>query len=366
MGKDAHGPISFLVPVRRASARDLRRSNDDWSYHLKQCILCRGAYNTDEASFAAREGIGMLGAVDIGGTKIAVGMVDEHGHVIAGLESPTDARLGYAHAIGRIGKMLRDSARTAAAEIHGIGIGCTGPVDPVSGVIGDVDFLPGWQGANPIEDLSRVFEVRVAMENDADAAALAEATWGAGKDRQRLVYVTVGTGIGGGLVFGGKLYRGVDQSHPEIGHHVIDPSGPQCFCGARGCWEVLARGPALVDWVTRQAPPGYPYLEGLTAKRICELSKNGDELASRAVERESYYLGLGVANLITLFAPDAIVLGGRVMDSAPLFWDGILKVVRGSCGLVPFQKIHLAVASLGLNTPLTGAAQVWRYHFAED
>jgi len=307
----------------------------------------------------------MLGAVDIGGTKIAVGMIDEHGHVISGLESPTDARRGYPDALDRIESMLYGSAHTAGAEIHGIGIGCTGPVDPVSGAIGDVDFLPGWQGANPVDDLSRRFGVPVAMENDADAAALAEANWGAGKDRQRLVYVTIGTGIGGGLVFGGKLYRGVDQSHPEIGHHVIDPSGPRCFCGAVGCWEVLARGPALVEWVASQAPADYPYLEGLTAKRVCELSQRGDELAGRAVGRESYYLGLGVANLMTLFAPDAIVLGGRVMGSAPLFWDGIMKVVRSSCGLVPFEKIHLAVAALGLNTPLIGAAQVWHSHFTQ-
>ncbi len=308
----------------------------------------------------------MLGAVDIGGTKITVGMVDQDGHVVSELEFPTEAQRGYNHGLSRIESMLRNSAQAADAEIHGIGIGCTGPVDPASGMIGDVDFLPGWQGANPVEDLSRKFGVRVAMENDADAAALAEACWGAGRNRERVVYVTIGTGIGGGLVFGGKLYRGVDQSHPEIGHHVIDPSGPRCYCGAHGCWEVLARGPALAEWVTGQAPPDYPNVAGLTAKDVCELSRRGDELARRAVERESYYLGLGVANLITLFAPDAIVMGGRVMESAQLFWDGILKVVRGSCGLVPHEKTHLTVASLGRNAPLIGAAQVWRHHFTQD
>ena len=305
----------------------------------------------------------MLGAVDIGGTKIAVGIVDERGHVVAQLESPTDARRGYDHALDRIENMLRDTAQTAGVEIPGIGIGCTGPVDPFTGTIGDVDFLPGWRGTKPVADLSRIFGVRVAMENDADTAALAEARWGAGKEKHRLIYVTIGTGIGGGLVFDGKLYRGADRTHPEIGHHVIDPSGPRCFCGARGCWEVLARGPALVEWVTSQAPAGYPHLEGLTAQRICELSQQGDDLARRAVERESYYLGIGVANLITLFAPDAIVLGGRVMNSATLFWEGIRKVIRSSCGLVPSEKTHLAAAALGPEAPLIGAAEVWRQHF---
>ena len=308
----------------------------------------------------------MCGAVDIGGTKIAVGIVDEGGRVTSRLTSPTEAERGYPHALERIESMLRLMAEREGVEITGIGIGCTGPVDPFTGEIGDVDFLPGWQGTNPVRDLSALFNVPAAMENDADAAALAEAHWGAGKGKQRLIYVTVGTGIGGGIVLGGKLYRGVDRSHPEIGHHVIDPSGPRCFCGAHGCWEVLARGPALVEWVNHQAPPGYPHRENLSAERICSLARQGDELACRAVEREAYYMGLGLANLITLFAPDAIVLGGRVMESAPLFWDGIRKIIRSSCGLVPHQKTDLAVASLGPDTPLIGAAQVWRYHFERD
>ncbi len=308
----------------------------------------------------------MLGAVDIGGTKIAAGIVDECGCVLSRLESPTDARRGYAHALERIESMLRRTARSAGVEIHGIGVGCTGPVDPFTGAIGQVEFLPGWKESNPVDDLSGRFKVPVAMENDADAAALAEAYWGAGKGKHRLIQVTIGTGIGGGLVFAGKLYRGVGRSHPEIGHHVIDPSGPQCFCGARGCWEVLARGPALVEWFSGQAPPDFPHLKDLTAKRICELAQLGDDLARRTVNRESYYLGLGVANLITLFTPDVIVLGGRVMESAPLFWDGILRVIRSMCGLVPFEKTDLAVASLGAGTPLIGAAQVWRQRFTQE
>ncbi len=186
---------------------------------------------------------------------------------------------------------------------------------------------------------------------------------GRGKGKERFIHVTVGTGIGGGIIFSGKLYRGVDRSHPEIGHHVIDPSGARCFCGARGCWEVLARGPALAEWVAGQAPPDYPWLPGLTAERVCALAREGDELAGRAVQREAYYLGLGVANLITLFAPDAIVLGGRVMESAALFWDGMWQVIRGSCGLVPPEKTLVAVASLGSDAPLIGAAQVWHQRF---
>jgi glucokinase len=305
----------------------------------------------------------MIGAVDIGGTKIAVGMVDDHGRVLARVESPTDAATGFSPAIDRISEMLRQCSREASAEITGIGIGCTGPVDPFAGTIGDVPFLPGWQGGNIVGDLSRAFSVRVAMENDADAAALAEAEWGAGKNKTRLMYVTVGTGIGGGFILDGQLYRGVDQSHPEIGHHLLDLSGPPCSCGFHGCWESLAAGPAMVDWVQKNAPPAYPHRENLTAKRICELSVQGDEVSRRAVERETLYLGLGVANLITLFTPDSIVLSGSVMKSASLFLDGIRRIVRQSCAFVPFEKTELALASLGDDTNLIGAARVWHHRF---
>ena len=133
----------------------------------------------------------VIGAVDIGGTKIAVGMVDDTGRVLSKLESPTDAQRGYSHGLKRMIGMLRETARVAGVEISGIGIGSTGLVYPITGAFGDVDFLPGWQGNNPVKDLSQAFNVTAALENDADASALGEASWGAGKGKSRLVYVTV-------------------------------------------------------------------------------------------------------------------------------------------------------------------------------
>jgi len=306
----------------------------------------------------------VIGAVDIGGTKIAVGVVDEDGRVLARVECPTDADLGYFHALASITEMLRTTARMANTTISGIGIGSTGPVYPLTGKIGNVNFFPKWEGENPVKDLTEIFAVKVAIENDADAAALGEAGWGAGKDKNRLVYVTVGTGIGAGLIFDGQLYRGVDQSHPEIGHHIIDPSGPPCTCGFRGCWESLAAGPAMVDWLESEAPASYPHRGQLTAKRICELAVQNDEWARHAVERETYYLGLGLANLVTLFVPDAIVLGGSVMKSAGLFLAGIRKIISESCGFVPYERTELALASLGEDANLIGAARVWHHRFA--
>ncbi|HMH07479.1 MAG TPA: ROK family protein, partial [Terriglobales bacterium] len=264
----------------------------------------------------------MIAAVDIGGTKIAVGIVDDDGRVLARQQTPTSADLGYSRAFDRTSDLLRQVAHTTGAEITGIGIGSTGPVDPFSGEIGDVNFLPGWQGSRIVADLKRLFRVRVAMENDADAAALGEAGWGAGRNKTRLIYITVGTGIGGGIILDGALYRGVDHAHPEIGHHVIDASGPACMCGFHGCWESLASGPAMVAWMKTEAPAEYPHRENLAAQRICGLALAGDKLARRAVDREAYYLGLGLANLVVLFTPDAIVLGGSVMKSANLFLEG--------------------------------------------
>jgi glucokinase len=302
----------------------------------------------------------VIGAVDIGGTKIAVGMVDNSGKVLSKLESPTNAEAGYFNGLSRTDAMLRETACIAGVEISGIGIGSTGMVYASTGAIGDADFLPGWKGCNPVEDLARAFKVSVALENDGDASALGEAAWGAGKGKSRLIYITVGTGIGGGIILDGHLYRGANMSHPEVGHHVVDPSGPLCSCGFRGCWEALATGTAMAAWFNNQLSGDH---KNLSAREICELVQQGDELARRAVEREAYYLGLGLANLINLFVPDMIVLGGSVMKSAVLLLDGIRQTITQGCRFVPAEKTEIALASLGEDANLIGAARVWHHRF---
>jgi glucokinase len=190
--------------------------------------------------------------------------------------------------------------------------------------------------------------VTAFLENDADAAALGEWAWGAGMEAHRFLYVTVSTGIGAGLVVDGRIYRGVEGAHPEIGHHVIDPSGPLCFCGAHGCWEIMASGPALA------VRAGLP-----SALEVCRAAEAGDPAAIRAVEQEARYLGLGFANLVTLFTPDIIAVGGGVMHSRHLFWEKIGQTIRENCGLVPYEKTRLVPARLGAQVGLAGAAQVW-------
>lgn len=305
----------------------------------------------------------MIGAVDIGGTKVGVGIVDQSGVVLSRMEIPTGPDSTYADGLSKIIGMLQQTAKDAGAEITGIGIGSTGPVNPFTGELGEVDFLPQWRRKNPVQDLTNAFGVKVALENDADAGALAEAAWGSGQGKSRLIYITVGTGIGGGIILDGQLYRGVDGVHPELGHQVIDPSGPACSCGFRGCWESLAAGPAMPAWTQSQASGNDSYR---TAEQICQLARGGDELARRAVEREAYYLGLGLANLINLFAPDMIVLGGSVMKSAILFLEGIRKTICRGCRFVPLEKTELALASLGDDANLIGAARVWHHRFNDS
>jgi glucokinase len=305
----------------------------------------------------------VIGAVDIGGTKIAAGIVDDAGKVLAKLETPTEATRAYPDGLRRMVRMLREAAQKANTELSGIGIGSTGWVYPFTGEFGDVDFLPKWKGCNPVNDLAREFGVSVALENDGDAAALGEAAWGAGRGKSRLIYVTVGTGIGGGIILDGQLYRGVDSAHPEVGHHVIDASGPQCTCGFRGCWEALATGPAMAAWFNGKARGRTGHVEPRTAKEVFQLAEQGDKLAREAVAREAHYLGLGLANLINFFVPEMIVLGGSIMKSMRL--EEIRKVIAQGCRFVPFKQTELALASLGEDANLIGAAQVWHHRFGQ-
>jgi glucokinase len=299
------------------------------------------------------------GAIDIGGTKTAVAVIDEHGSILAREETPTIARAGFTAAMDAIAGMLERTAARAAAKISGIGIACTGPVDAVTGDIGDVEFLPGWQGCNPVAHLSQRFRVAVAMENDADAAALAEVCWGVARGKRSLISVTVGTGIGGGILLNGKLYRGVNGAHPEIGHHVIEPTGPLCSCGARGCWEILASGPAMMRrFRDTSVPSDVSDASPVSAQVICDKARRGEVKAIAAVESEATYLGIGLANLITLFAPEMIVLSGSVMDSADLFLPTIRQIIRRHCGLVPWDKVEVSRSALGRDAPLIGASVV--------
>ena len=246
--------------------------------------------------------------------------------------------------------------RARPAIISGIGIGSTGPVLPLTGEFGDVNFFPNWKGENLVKHLSNLFRVRVALEMMPTQQHSAKQ---AGEPEKQAA---------SDLRHHRNRYR--HRSHHRWSSiprcRLLSPRNwaspgrslrPWCVCGFRGCWESLAAGPAMTAWMNEQAGPEYPHGRDLSAKRICELAAAGDELAKRAVDREAYYLGLGLANLVTMFCPDAIVLGGGVMKSASLFLGHIKDIIRQSCSLVPFDKTELTLASLGENANLIGAAK---------
>ena len=297
----------------------------------------------------------MIGAIDVGGTKIALGLVDDRGQVIARSETPSAQLLEYSAALAVLSGGLDRLAHAAGTALEGVGIGLTGRVDHRSGRLTENEFFPDWGRRDLAGDLGRALGVPAAIENDADAAALAEARWGAGQGYPVFIYVTVSTGIGGGIVLNGQLYRGAAGWHPELGHQVVGPPETAlCYCGARGCWEQLASGPALAAW--------YHTAGGVErrAAEICALASHGEPLAREAVARTADWLGLGLANLITLFAPDCIALGGGVMRSWSLFEPRVRAVIDRHCSfLTPPGLTAIVPARLGGDAPLAGAACVW-------
>ncbi len=278
----------------------------------------------------------LYGAVDIGGTKIAVGLVTAEGTVVSAGECATEGpEAGL--------EWMVDRLRGTVA----IGVGCTGPVDPGTGRIGDVALLPGWKGFDLVERLSGRFGVLVCLENDCDAAALGEATYGAGRGCTRFLYVTVSTGIGAGFIVNGEIYRGAGGAHPEMGHQAIDPAGPECYCGARGCWESLGSGAAVASW----------YGEGCSSEEVFRRAAAGEERAGEAVGRFARYLSIGLGNLITFLAPDGIAVGGGVMAGGGAWLEGAAERAQRATGMIPQRPGLIRRAELGREGGLIGAAR---------
>lgn len=307
----------------------------------------------------------MIGVVDIGGTKVAAGCVfvdPAHGDLVlrGRREEPTRPERGLGDLVRRVAAMLRELS--ASDELAGVAIGSTGPIDRRSGVFGRVDALAGFEGASlsrALRDALGAPDLTIVIENDADAAALGEATLGAGVGSSRFLYVTISTGIGGGLVVDGAIYRGAGgEAHPEIGHHLVEPSaGPLCACGARGCWEALASGPAMAAYA--RTLPGAKATTELTAESICDAARAGEDWARAVVDREAFYLGIGLTNAIAMYAPEIIALGGGVMKSAPLLLEKTREGIARNAVLVPFDPSKLVLAKLGGDAALIGAARAF-------
>jgi glucokinase len=324
--------------------------------------------------------------IDIGGSLVRIGAFDPGGELLALRQAPIEARRGPQFGLERIAglveELLQDEALVDAgqmAALRGIGIGCTGPLDPVRGTVNNPFTLPTWEDVPLKPWLEERFSVPATLENDADVAALGEYWQGAGRGVGRLFTVTVGTGIGTALIVDGQIYRGLDGSHPEGGHHVIDPGGPSCYCGAHGCWESLAAGPAIarlargtiasyrgsggkdgrgqaVGASLRASPLMSMDVGEIDARRVAELALKGDRLAAEIMKQAAHYFALGVLNVILFFTPDLIVLSGGVMRSAELFMPALEDMLQQRNVVVPAAKVQIRQAELGSYAGLYGAA----------
>ena len=260
--------------------------------------------------------------IDIGGTKIALGLVDEEGEILAQGRIPTLAEAGPQSALDRMEEELRrlGGDLLKAQSLRGIGIGCAGPVDSRRGVVMNPYTLPGWEDFPLAEEISRRFGVPARLENDVNTVLLGEVALGGwqGKD---VLLMMVGTGVG--VAFsrkGGTLHRTRSVYHPEMGHLIIEPEGPECYCGRRGCLESLASGSALHRIAAEEGWGDF--------RKLIQAAASGSHDASALLDQAARRLAVGLWNLQIVFQPEVIVLGGGIMDDYfPLFKDRILALL---------------------------------------
>lgn len=306
--------------------------------------------------------------IDIGGTKTAAGVIDIHTGAIRSRSSmATQAELGPETSLKRIRELVAavvDGAGLEMSNIAGIGIGCAGPLDAERGRIQNPFTLPTWEDVPIVDDLVDAFGRPALLVNDCHAAALGEYWLGAGRGSRNMLYVTISTGIGGGIIADGKLLRGVGLMAGEVGHHVIDMHGIPCYCGARGCWEILASGTAIAREAQARAPQNslMRQLAGgndavITAEHVSEAARQGDETAQQIMDETAEYLGVGIANLMNILGPDVIVMGGGVMASWDLLADQMLATAHSRIGMVPFDQIQIVRAGLEADSGLIGAVR---------
>ncbi len=300
--------------------------------------------------------------MDIGGTHVRIGSFDTNGQLIAQRDASI-ASLKPDSGLNLIERLLHELLDFLnSPTLLGIGIGCTGPLDTVRGLINNPYTLEGWSNVPIVERLNKAFNVPVRLENDADAAALGEYWQGAGRDAKRLYAVTVGTGVGTALIVEGKIYRGVDGSHPEGGHQLIDPNGPECYCGYHGCWESLISGTAISSQA-REAKNNEHLIalaggdpNRLESRLVAEAAHDGDPTAAQIMQKAARDFSLGIVNIISFFVPDVLVLSGGVMKSAGLFLPTLEQTLKTPNPMVPFDRVKILPAQLGYYAGLYGGA----------
>ncbi|MCK6576859.1 MAG: putative N-acetylmannosamine-6-phosphate 2-epimerase [Anaerolineae bacterium] len=291
--------------------------------------------------------------VDIGGTKIAVGVVDSAGQIVYEERLPTQAQEGGEAVLRRAGDAVERALRAAPAAA-GIGASTGGVIDDRGRVIFATDSLPGWAGMDIRGTLAERFGLPVAVENDGQAAALAEALLGAGRGFRSVLGVTVGTGIGGGFVVDGRIYRGGSATGIEPGHIAVVRDGRLCPCGRHGCLEAYASGGCLTLEYNARADAPLP-----TGEAVVAAAERGDAAAVEAIQAVAGWLGYGLASAVNLLNPSVIVIGGGVAQIGDLYLEAMRAALRRQA-YMPLREVPLRAAALRNREGIVGAALVGR------
>jgi glucokinase len=306
--------------------------------------------------------------VDLGGSKILTAVTDSQGKMLSRDHSVTPARKGHEAVIRSILESAHralEQADVAVSELAAVGVGAPGLINPGTGILYTSPNLPGWRDIPLRAVMQERLGKKTFLINDANAAALGELHFGAARGARNFIYITLSTGIGGGIVIDGGIYSGAIGAAGEVGHMTIDDDGPPCNCGNKGCWETLASGTALAREAKQRikegaetAIPGYVDgdIEKVTAEVIHSAAQQGDSLARELIARTGYYVGVGLASLINIFNPELIVIGGGLSNIGDMLFDPAFKVARERAYRETFRAVRFAAAELGRNSGVLGAA----------
>jgi glucokinase len=307
--------------------------------------------------------------VDIGGTKVAAGLVDLTGAITnkvrVAMIATGDAASGFGAVASAI-EAVFSAAPATRASVTGIGLCSPGPLDPGTGVVINPPNLPCWRGFPLAAEIERAFGVPARVDNDANAAGLAEVLWGAGRGYANVFYATLGTGIGSGIVFDRKIYHGRTGSAAEGGHVTIDYRGPRCGCGKRGCIEALASGPAIARLARTKLTGGVRSrmlefaggMDEIRAEHVGQAFREGDPVAKEVLDEIALLLTVWLGNIVDLLEPDCIVVGGGVAElMCPFFPEMSHNLLAWSINRRA-GEIPILMARYGADAGIAGAASL--------
>lgn len=304
--------------------------------------------------------------IDVGGTNVKVAIVDSEGKIGYSNKVPTYAEMGCEYTINNIKQAIKELLKETQSDsesIEGIGFGFPGQIDYQNGIIRLAPNLPGWVDVPFAKIIEDEFHIPTRIDNDVRCAALGELNFGAGKGCENLICITVGTGIGSGLIINGKLVRGASNVAGEIGHIKLQiHDGPMCGCGDTGCMEAFASGPAIVALAEEYIKGGKTtkFREmanpDITPYIVAEAAKSGDPVAKRIFTIIGEYIGIGMASVVNLLNPEKIIIGGGVADCGDLLLEPVRETIRKRAMKIAGETVKVESAQLGNSAGVIGAS----------